>query len=1197
MEIFMRNISFDHSQVQVITTLAGVLHRHPYTRDSERPLNFRVVLFKDKRGQRAHGGCGSLTLPTPEVGSLFYACYGGNFPRDTIKLGRTIMKFSKSRNDPKQDVIADLLVLPYMDPQVMEKDQQRTHYLQSRSVHIKTVQFGWDCVDNAEFSIEWEYPAPDCNCPSHLMFDDERREIRVCIPCDVVQDGYKSTSAEIAIRYTQIKDISSHHTQSSEPVIYMSFYHPPTFELRPAATETTTVRRRLSALPLLDHERVCPFTSLSMRLVCKTTTDLADFADLVETRPLTYRDSPRVVPVRLGLFSKKVMEHLQDWKRKIHWCVAFQVESLVRSQEYAAYFLRFFQTRLRSWNFYEDGADSSSIDDLFKESMKEYEKQADILKEPVSETSTFKSLHVIITPTSMILEGPYPEQSNRIIRRFLPKDHESFLRVSFMDEGRLQYRFDRDIDAKAFVDMRVGKLLREGLEIAKRTFRFLAYSQSALKEHSVWFMKSFLDVKNGKSVTASLIVKSIGRFDDATMHCPARYAARLSQAFTATDESITVEVEEIMPDLPDIETPDGRYCYTDGVGTISQDLARDIWVKLRQTRKRVRRSRNKPAAFQVRFQGSKGMLSVDHKLSGRAICLRKSMIKFQAPDSNVVEIARAFDRPGRYFLNRPLIMLLEALGVPYETFKKYQDMAVEDVHRATHSLENAARMLETYGLGTSFRLTSVLLDLEKLGIDCLPGDEFYTKMIEFAMNHVLRVLKNKARIPVPGAWTLVGVCDVHHYLKENEIFACVKPLDSNEKIFLEGPILISRSPTIHPGDAQVVNAIGPPPPDSPFAKQPLPNTVVFSVEGHRPVPSMLGGGDLDGDLYNLIPLQELPDFQLKRTYSAALYTPAPKKTVSAPSTMLDVADFVVDYIVSDVLGIIAINWLIIADQSRESILDENCLILSQLHSDAVDYPKSGQPVSLASIPRLKHIAKPDWNAPETVNINTSRYYPSQRAIGRLFRAIDLPAIRVAAQTSRFERERVSREAQPRRHVRRTTEDVADIFARMDLHGTPLGTAVAYRVGDFIDIDDINPERKDHILDVFKTYTTELQMICASNTLSHSRASFLTEEEAIIGTIVQKTSQPRRRADLMSKLREQTDNLVRRVREDLSGTDEDNLSYDLEGAWIAWLIAQHHAQRKRFGARSFQYIALAAIFEAIKSIESEVNTDLRGRLFV
>lgn len=51
------------------------------------------------------------------------------------------------------------------------------------------------------------------------------------------------------------------------------------------------------------------------------------------------------------------------------------------------------------------------------------------------------------------------------------------------------------------------------------------------------------------------------------------------------------------------------------------------------------------------------------------MCIRPSMMKFTAASSTTIEIAKAFDKPGPYYLNRPLIMLLEGLGVPYEVFK------------------------------------------------------------------------------------------------------------------------------------------------------------------------------------------------------------------------------------------------------------------------------------------------------------------------------------------------------------------------------------------------------------------------------------------------------------------------------------------------------------------------------------------------
>jgi len=66
------------------------------------------------------------------------------------------------------------------------------------------------------------------------------------------------------------------------------------------------------------------------------------------------------------------------------------------------------------------------------------------------------------------------------------------------------------------------------------------------------------------------------------------------------------------------------------------------------------------------------------------------------------------------------------------------------------------------------------------------------------------------------------------------------------------------------------------------------------------VPSCLGGGDLDGDVYNLIPLDEFPEFTPTRLSAPASYDPAPKKLLDRPSTMADVAEFVMEYINSDV---------------------------------------------------------------------------------------------------------------------------------------------------------------------------------------------------------------------------------------------------------------------------------------------------------
>ena len=187
----------------------------------------------------------------------------------------------------------------------------------------------------------------------------------------------------------------------------------------------------------------------------------------------------------------------------------------------------------------------------------------------------------------------------------------------------------------------------------------------------------------------------------------------------------------------------------------------------------------------------KGMVSVDYRQTGRELVLRPSMIKFQAPDWSEIEIARAFDRPSPFYLNRPLIMVLEALGVPYETFKEYQDGAVMDAETARQDFERAGRLLESFGLGASFRLSSIMYHLHKLGVPMQTEDPFYKHLMDFAINHVLRELKHHARIPITGH-TLVGVADVHGWLQPNEVFASYVNQQTKKLEYLEGDMVITR---------------------------------------------------------------------------------------------------------------------------------------------------------------------------------------------------------------------------------------------------------------------------------------------------------------------------------------------------------------------------------------------------------------------
>lgn len=107
-------------------------------------------------------------------------------------------------------------------------------------------------------------------------------------------------------------------------------------------------------------------------------------------------------------------------------------------------------------------------------------------------------------------------------------------------------------------------------------------------------MNPFVHPEKGL-VTAQGIRDSLGDFSQLLRY-PSKYAARIAQAFTATDPSVSITRDqwEEMPDLG--EEP---YLYTDGVGTISPELGDMIWEALCAARPEGRRRGIKPSAVSM----------------------------------------------------------------------------------------------------------------------------------------------------------------------------------------------------------------------------------------------------------------------------------------------------------------------------------------------------------------------------------------------------------------------------------------------------------------------------------------------------------------------------------------------------------------------------------------------------------------------
>jgi RNA-dependent RNA polymerase len=191
--------------------------------------------------------------------------------------------------------------------------------------------------------------------------------------------------------------------------------------------------------------------------------------------------------------------------------------------------------------------------------------------------------------------------------------------------------------------------LLHGFKVAGRRFEFLGYSQSQLRAHSVFAVSPFQHPEKGW-ITASTIRDGLGIFDNV-IRFPALYAARLSQAFSGTEASVRLRADQ-WEEMDDVIHHDR--VFTDGVGTISPELAKQIWHALCRQRQKTSSASFTPVAFQIRFGGYKGMVAVDPLLTGTMMRLRPSMRKFEVHEREYMplDIARAFEHPGRMYLNR-----------------------------------------------------------------------------------------------------------------------------------------------------------------------------------------------------------------------------------------------------------------------------------------------------------------------------------------------------------------------------------------------------------------------------------------------------------------------------------------------------------------------------------------------------------------
>jgi hypothetical protein len=142
----------------------------------------------------------------------------------------------------------------------------------------------------------------------------------------------------------------------------------------------------------------------------------------------------------------------------------------------------------------------------------------------------------------------------------------------------------------------------------------------------------------------------------------------------------------------------------------------------------------------------------------------------------------------------------------------------------------------------------------------------------------------------------------------------------------------------------------------------------------------LSGGDLDGDLYNVI---FEPTLMPQRDIAPpADYPRVPGMELDREVTINDMSSFFVQFMETDQLGQICTRHLQLADQKPFGVFDPGCIKLASMASTAVDFSKTGIAVS-SSFPchKPKHREHaPSWGTSVRLMAQCCCHYREQAGV-------------------------------------------------------------------------------------------------------------------------------------------------------------------------------------------------------------------------
>lgn len=610
--------------------------------------------------------------------TLAYASVAEEFVNGTYPIywGDTELRVDYANSkDPDSFTVARLRRTPYVSAEERAGQSQLNEEL-GKAIPVTAVRFGVWTQDR--FSLEYQFLRCTEDLNLHVRYDVRRRAIIIervgrvtqCTDKNGLPSGIASPTTSVIMLAIDMEHVWANAKERMvlfRSCCAASFQHDHGRHLRTTYFDQT-------------HAATSEFTSSTIGICFPDDFNFRTFLDCAGRIPHFPPVVEREFSVQsLGLFSEKYRNFVQQLYKSLPLAIALQCAQMINNSVVTPKELASLQPTITEMLADGEAISVAAIQKFISSSrtllkspvqhLRDAFESAKLLAITQRRSNAFYDEYamchqVYITPTQFILEGPYPDQSNRVLRLY-PDFHHHFMRVSFTDEGgqarALHKPHFSNVEWDDFIENHVEKLLVGGFQLAGRHWEWLGYSSSALKEKQMLFMTPF-KLPDGNNVDSHRIRSDLGDFSKVIQQ-PAKYGARIAQvsfssmlflnfskssfkAFSGTSATIIVQEHEIelIPDIERLDEGTGKkYCFTDGAGDMSPDMAREIWWYLGR-RNRQRRRVPPPSAFQARYElqslsmmispvsnrfgGCKGVWMVNPQLEGTVIRYRPSQEKF-----------------------------------------------------------------------------------------------------------------------------------------------------------------------------------------------------------------------------------------------------------------------------------------------------------------------------------------------------------------------------------------------------------------------------------------------------------------------------------------------------------------------------------------------------------------------------------------